>query len=175
MKKDDKTQAAEWPHPRHTAILRGQAEAFLDGRAEIDYPVPSTEESVGNWFFQDVLPVERPRGDEPGKGLIPFPPLPAIVLLPFVAVFGLATDQQLVASVLGALDVVLCWWLLGRLRIPHPVRLATTFFFAFGTVFWYTAQLGTTWWFAHVVALVPLFLAVGLAVRADPDSAESEA
>ena len=151
-----------------------QAQAFLDGRAEIDYPVAATDEAIGNAFFQDVLTVERPRGGEPGRGLIPFPPLPAILLLPFVAVFGLATDQQLIASVLGAIDVGLVWWLLGRLRVSESIRLATTIFFGFGTVFWYTAQLGTTWWFAHVVALAPLLVAVGLAIDGDRDSARSE-
>jgi hypothetical protein len=151
-----------------------QAAAFLDGRAEIDYPVAATDEFIGNAFFQDVLPVERPTSGAPGRGLIPFPPLPAILLVPFVAIWGLATDQQLIASILGALDVGLAWWMLGRLRVAEPVRLAGTIFFAFGTVFWYTAQLGTTWWFAHVVALAPLLLAVGLAVGADPDSIENE-
>ena len=34
-----------------------------------------------------------------------------------------------------------CWWMLGRLPVGPAVRLATTVFFAFGTVFWYTAQL----------------------------------
>jgi hypothetical protein len=163
-----------WNPLRYYNHFVWQAEAFLDGRAEIDYPVPATDDSAGNWFFQDVLPVTGPDGLRTGRGLIPFPPLPAIVLLPFVAVWGLATDQQLVASALGAIDVGLAWWMLGRLRISESVRLATTIFFGFGTVFWYTAQLGTTWHFAHVVALAPLLLAVGLAVRADPTSAENE-
>ena len=151
-----------------------QAEAFRDGRAEIDYPVPATADSVGNAFFQDVLPVPGPDGRPIGRGLIPFPPLPAVLLVPFVALWGLATDQQLIASVLGAIDVGLAWWVLGRLRVSGTIRLATTSFFGLGTVFWYTAQLGTTWHFAHVVALAPLLLAVGLAIRADPDSADSE-
>jgi hypothetical protein len=58
--------------------------------------------------------------------------------------------------------------------VSESIRLAATVFFGFGTVFWYTAQLGTTWWFAHVVALAPLLLAVGLAIGADRASAESE-
>jgi hypothetical protein len=163
-----------WNPLRYYNHFVWQAEAFLDGRAEIDYPVPATEDSAGNWFFQDVLPVVGPDGLRTGRGLIPFPPLPAMVLLPFVALWGLATDQQLVASALGAIDVGLAWWLLGRLRISESIRLATTIFFAFGTVFWYVAQLGTTWHFAHVVALAPLLLAVGLAIRADPDSTVDE-
>ena len=45
------------------------------------------------------------------------------------------------------------------------MRLATTVFFAFGTVFWYAAQLATTWYQAHIVAVGLTMLAVGLALR----------
>ncbi|MEO8462649.1 MAG: hypothetical protein ABI555_05520 [Chloroflexota bacterium] len=138
-----------------------QAMAFLDGRAAITWPAP------GNDFFQDVFPVLDSLGHQTGFGLLPFPPLPAIVLMPFVALFGLATDQRAVSVVLGAVDVGLCWWALGRLPISRPVRLAVTIFFGFGTVFWYTAELGTTWFFAHVVALAMALLAVGIALSGD--------
>jgi hypothetical protein len=147
-----------------------QADAFLHGETSIQYPVEATADNPGNAFFNDVLPVVNPDGTETGRGIVPFPPLPAVVLLPFVALWGLNTDQQLIAIVLGVLDVGLCWWMVGRLRVRGPVRFATTLFFAFGTVFWFTAMLGTTWWFAHIVALIPLFLAVGLAVTWDPAS-----
>lgn len=138
-----------------------QALAFLDGRAAITWPVP------GNEFFQDVLPLRDAAGNLTGYGLIPFPPLPAIVLLPFVALWGLATDQRAVSVILGAIDVGLAWWALGRLPIERPVRLAVTIFFGFGTVVWYAAGLGTTWFFAHVVALAPLLVAIGIALGAD--------
>ena len=42
---------------------------------------------------------------------------------------------------------------------PRAVRFATTVFFGFGTVFWYAAQIGDTWFFAHVVAITCLLLA----------------
>jgi hypothetical protein len=138
-----------------------QALAFLDGRSAITWPVP------GNDFFQDVLPLRDGAGNLTGFGLLPFPPLPAIVLLPIVAIFGLDTDQRAVSAALGAIDVGLCWWALGRLPIARPVRLAVTVFFGFGTVAWYAAGLGTTWFFAHVVALAPLLLAVGIALGGD--------
>ena len=60
-----------------------QASAFLEGQAAIRYPVGATEGSPGNAYFQDVLPVQTDDGVP--RGLLPFPPLPAIVLLPFVA------------------------------------------------------------------------------------------
>jgi hypothetical protein len=52
--------------------------------------------------------------------------------------------------------------------VSRQVRLATTLFVAFGTVFWYAAQLGTTWFFAHVVAVSAALLAVGVALGGDP-------
>ncbi len=138
-----------------------QALAFLDGRAAITWP-----------GFQDVLPTIGPHGETTGYGLLPFPPLPAIVLMPFAALWGLATDERAVSVALGAIDVGLAWWALGRLRVTRTIRLAVTVFFAFGTVFWYAAQLGTTWFFAHVVAVAPLLLALGVALGGDREAAD---
>jgi len=142
-----------------------QALAFLDGRAWIDWPVPGFPD--GNEWMQDVYPLSELTGETYGA-LLPFPPLPAIVLLPFAAIWGLATDIRAVSVALGAINVGLAWWALGRLAVARRVRLATTVFFGFGTVAWYAAQLGTTWFFAHVCALTFVLLALGVALGADP-------
>ncbi len=149
-----------------------QASAFLEGHAAIRYPVGGTATSYGNAFFQDVLPVVS--SDGAPRGLIPFPPLPALILVPFVAAWGLAADDQTIFTTLAALDVAICWWMIGRLRITPVARLATTLFFAFGTVFWYTAQLATTWYQAHIVAVGLAMLAVGLAIGNDPRAQADE-
>ena len=149
-----------------------QASAFLEGHAGIRYPVAATADSLGNAFFQDVLPVAS--SDGVPRGLIPFPPLPALILLPFVAAWGLSADDQTVFTTIAAVDVAICWWMLGRLRIGPVARLATVVFFAFGTVFWYTAQLATTWYQAHIVAVGLAMLAVGLALQADPAAQDDE-
>jgi hypothetical protein len=146
-----------------------QALAFLDGRTVIDWPVDLGGFPNGNDWMQDIYPLRELTGDPTTTGaLLPFPPLPAIVLMPFVAVWGLATDIRAVSVLIGAIDVGLAWWALGRLPVSRRIRLATTVFFAFGTVIWYAAQLGTTWFFAHVVAVAFILLAVGLALGADP-------
>jgi hypothetical protein len=152
---------------RHYDHFVWQASAFLEGQAAIRYPVPIGPGSIGNVYFQDVLPV--PTTDGIPRGLLPFPPLPAIVLVPFVAIWGLATDDQTIFTVLAAIDVGICWWALGRLRVAPAVRFASAVFFAFGTVFWYTAQLTTSWYQAHVVAVGLTFLAIGLALGGDPE------
>ena len=143
-----------------------QAAAFLEGHAAIRYPVLGVGGAPGNEYFQDVLPIVTTDGVP--RGLLPFPPLPALVLLPFVALWGLATDDQAIFIILAATDVAICWWVLGRLAVRPTIRLGTTLFFAFGTVFWYGAQLSTTWYQAHIVAVGLTFLAIGTALGVDP-------
>jgi hypothetical protein len=141
-----------------------QADAWLHGHLPIAYPVSSGP--FQNWYFQDVMPDPR----HPGFGILPFPPLPAVVLLPVVALMGMATPASLVAALLGAVDVGLAWRLCRRLAADRGVALVATAFLAFGTVAWYAAAIGTTWFLAHVVALGLSLLAVTIAVDADPAS-----
>ena len=99
-----------------------QAAAFLEGHAAIRYPVEAANGSNGNAYFQDVLPIAT--SDGVARGLLPFPPLPAVVLLPFVALWGLATNDQAIFTVLVAVDVAICWWVIGRLPVEprRPAR-----------------------------------------------------
>jgi hypothetical protein len=160
-------------HPfRYYDHFEWQALAFLEGKAAIRYPVEGSGGSIGNAFFQDVLPV--PTTDGVPRGLIPFPPLPAVVLMPFVALWGLAADGQLIFAILGAIDVGLAWWVLGRLPVRTWVRVAASVFFAFGTVFWYAAQIGTTWYQAHVLAVGLALAAIGIALGHDRNAALDE-
>jgi hypothetical protein len=149
-----------------------QAAAFLEGQAAIRYPVEASGMAPGNAFFQDVQEVES--SDGIGRAIIPFPPLPAVLLVPFVAAWGHDADSQLVFSIIGAIDLGIAWWVLGRLSIRRWVRIAATIFFGFGTVFWYAAQMGTTWYQAHVLAVGLAMLSVGIAIGADPAAAFDE-
>ncbi len=160
-----------------------QAAAWLEGQTGIRYPVcPSSGEPIFeattclwvadpgrpyNDYFLDVMPVTGADGRETGRATIPFPPLPALLLVPFVALWGLNFDAQTLAALIGGLDVWIAWWMLGALALSLRMRAAVTLFFGLGTVFWYTSMLGTTWYFAHVVAVGLTTLALGIALRAD--------
>ncbi len=148
-----------------------QADAFLHGRAWFPYPVPDGPGGPGNAYFQDVYPLRDVNGAFDGRVLLPFPPLPALVLLPFVALFGLFADQEGVAILLAVLGVWLTYWMLGRLSIRTAVRILTTLVFATGTVWWWSAAVGSTWYFAHLVAVDVALLAVGVALGADRHAA----
>ena len=137
-----------------------QAEAFLDGRFAVRFPVTG---EFDNWYLQDIMPLVG----QSGFGLIPFPPLPAVLVLPLVIVFGLATDPSLLAVVIGAINVGLAWRLTSRLTKDPRAALLATLFFAFGTVHFYAAMLGSTWFLAHVVAITFVILAITLAIDAE--------
>ncbi len=141
-----------------------QADAFLNGRFLIDYPV--SDGPFTNAYMQDIMPVTVP-GSDASYGLLPFPPLPALLLMPFVAVFGLATDSQLVGLVIGAINVGLAWRLAARLTRQRAGAALATLFFAFGTVHWYASMLSTTWFLAHVVAVTFVLLGITLAIDAE--------
>ncbi|MGI8929451.1 MAG: hypothetical protein ACR2H0_08330 [Candidatus Limnocylindrales bacterium] len=141
-----------------------QADAFLHGRFVIAYPV--TDGPFTNGYFQDVMPLPSVPGAR-SYGLLPFPPLPAVLLMPFVAIFGLATNSQLVGVVIGAINVGLAWRMTSRVTENRAAAFLATLFFAFGTVHWYAAMLSTTWFLAHVVALTFVLLGVTLALDAE--------
>ena len=138
-----------------------QADAWLDGRAAI--PFPYDDGLHDNAYFQDVYPL----ADQPGFALLPFPPLPAVVLLPFVWLYGLGTNAALVAAVLGGINVGLCWRMVSRVVQRRDAAILATAFYGFGTVAWYAAMLGSTWFLAHVVASTFLFLGITAALDAE--------
>ena len=87
--------ATTWDRSPYDAHIR-QAQAFDQGHAWIDCP-DYIERALVN-----------------GKRYELHPPLPAIMLMPLVAV-GM-TNQNWFAIVVGALDVALAWQLLGKLE-----------------------------------------------------------
>ncbi len=149
-----------------------QADAYLHGRVWFPYPVPDGGDLPPNWWFQDVYPLTLADGTPDGRVLLPFPPLPALVLLPFVALWGLATDQEAIAVGLGTIGVALAWWMLGGLALRATVRALTVGIFATGTVWWWATAVGSTWYLAHLVAADVALIAVGIALRHDPGAAD---
>jgi len=104
-------------------------------------------------FYQDTVTV----GNEK---YLPFPPAPAVLLMPFVAIWGTGTHEYTVSMLFGALNVVIFWYVLRALKVSTFTQVLMVPFFAFGTVHFYAATTGTVWFFAHVSAVMFLMLAL---------------
>lgn len=94
-----------------------------------------------------------------GKYYVVFPPMPAILLLPFVAIFGNQFPQPYLSIILGATNVGLSYLVLCKL-FKAKVALTTSILYAFGTIQWYHAEVGSAWYFAHICAMSFLWLII---------------
>jgi hypothetical protein len=154
------------------------AEAWLQGRLDIGGDPPGTND----WACFDTL--DRgpcPEGQYSFSGpdaeryrwYVSFPPLPAILLLPFVAAFGLGTLDALFWVLFAGLGPMVLFLVLRFLResgqSQRSVRddLLVTALFAIGSVYYFVAVQGTVWFAAHVVAttFVCLYLLFSLGAR----------
>ena len=117
-----------------------------------------------------------------GRWFVAGSPMPAILMLPFVAIFGVNFSDVLFSVVLGAINVALVYTLLGSFKnygdtevteglenlrglrasvvISESTRRWLTLLFALGTPHWYLASLGSYWFAAHIVATFFALLAV---------------
>ncbi len=86
-----------------------------------------------------------------------FPAMPAILLTPFVAIFGINFYQPLLSWFLGAVSVSLSYLVFCKL-FSKKVALWTSILYGFGTIHWFHAEVGSAWYLAHIVSLFFLWL-----------------
>ena len=89
-----------------------------------------------------------------------YPPAPAVVLTPFVLLFGVGFEQAQASILLGALNVALMSLVLDQMGFRRMMRVVLSLVFGFGTIVWYSAQNGTAWHFAHVVSIFFILLTI---------------
>ena len=120
------------------------ADSFLNGRTWLE----------GRLGLNDVIPVD-------GHFFVPFAPFPALAFIPLVALIGATRADEIqsgINALLAAGGVGMCWWLLGRLRVPRLMdRFWITLLFGFSTqILWVTTR-GGVWHTGHLVATLLTF------------------
>jgi hypothetical protein len=119
-----------------------QAVAFIHGHTYIDAP-----NFIEHAHFE-------------GKDYQLHPPMPAFLLMPFAAIWGMNTNQTVFSIVLGALDVAVAWRMLGKFPIDLNARIWLTGFFGAGTIIWFESTSGGSWELTMVVAVLFTLLAL---------------
>jgi len=124
------------------------ADAFLHGKLGV---------SGGGTSLAEIVPFN-------GNYFVVYPPMPAVLLIPFVALFGTNFDQGLMSVFLACLAVAATWLMLKKTGANGNKALWLTALFGFGTCFWFTAAVGSAWYIEHVSAVLFLTLAIILAL-----------
>lgn len=129
------------PTPYNNFVLLAQA--FLHGRAWIDWP----------GAYIDALQYN-------GRYFIIEGPLPAILLLPLVALLGAQANQTLLAVVLAAVAIGAAWELGERFGLSVAANAWICAFLLAGTDLLWCAMLGDVWFLAHVSVVCFTMLAL---------------
>ncbi|MBC5828666.1 MAG: hypothetical protein GIW98_00550 [Candidatus Eremiobacteraeota bacterium] len=87
-------------------------------------------------------------------------PMPAVLLLPFELIFGMSTNQTLLAVLLGAIAIGAAWRICEQLQVPAKTSIWLCAFMLAGTDLLWCAMLGDVWFIAHVSAVCFTFLAI---------------
>jgi hypothetical protein len=119
-----------------------QAVAFIHGHTYIDAPNYIEHAQIGPYSYQL------------------HPPLPAILMMPFAAIWGMNINQSYFSIFVGAIDVALAWRLLGRFRLTIDTRYWLTVFFGAGTIIWSESVEGSSWAVSMTVAVLVSLLAL---------------
>ena len=139
------------------------AQGWLDGRLDLEGSPPGTND----WacFDRDeraACPAGHfsSTGDDAARyrWYVSFPPLPAVLLTPIVAIFGLATWDRLFWALFAGLAPAFLFLVLrlvresGRSGRTLRDDLLVTALFAVGSVYFFVSVQGSVWFAAHVVA-----------------------
>lgn len=137
-----------------TAYFNDLADAFLHGQLYLAQP-PETHDLTpynDHWY-------------------VPFPPLAALLMMPWVALNGSpAIKTVLFCALFGALNVTLVYLLLQALsqrgwsKLRATDNLWLTGLFALGSVHWYMATIGSVWFVAQICTVTFVALAVWSAI-----------
>ncbi len=112
------------------------ADAFLHGHVWIVWP----------GAFIDALGVG-------GKHYVIEGPVPAVLLMPLVAVFGRAANQTAFACVIAGIGIGIAWHIARQLGADRGLATMLALFMALGTDLAWCAIYGAVWYVAHVVAV----------------------
>ncbi|HEX8909593.1 MAG TPA: hypothetical protein VF805_10340 [Anaeromyxobacteraceae bacterium] len=142
--------------PSHAPHFMYQADAWLHGQLELRLPPPDLNDwaRVGDRWY------------------VSFPPGPALLMLPLVALRGLALDDVSFTVLFAALNVLLLFRVLERLRMTgesdrtRGEDAALALLFAFGTVAFSCSIRGEVWFTAEVLGVTATCLYLLAAHRA---------
>ena len=118
------------------------ADAFNHGRIYLTEGPPNAL----TWL-NELIPKD-------GHWYVAYPPMPAVVLMPFVALLGTDFHQQIASCLCGGIAVGLMWLVLGHFSLTPRARLMLTAVFGFGTVLWYCSETGSAWVMSQSVAVM---------------------
>lgn len=118
-----------------------QARAFVEGKLDIDHKVNDTAIYDGKYY-------------------VTFPPFPAFIITPVVAIFG-TVNTTLISLFLTVILFFVMKSLFKRMGLDYVTSMWLIMAFIFGTGYWFIVKFSFgVWLFSHAVAVLMLFFMI---------------
>lgn len=121
------------------------ANAFLKGKYYLEENPP--------WLSELI-----PQGEN--KFFVVHPPMPAVLLAPFVLIFKERFEQQYLAHILGALIPVVVFNLALKIKKDLKLALWSSIISGAGNIIWFLSSVGSSWYLGQITAC--LFLTISI-------------
>ncbi len=112
------------------------SQSFLKGEYWISSP-PS--------WLNELVP-------DSGRFYVVYPPMPAILLMPFVFIFGASFPQQFLAHLLGAGLTIKIFKISQSIKKDLSLSIWAAIFIGFGSIVWYLSSSGSAWYLGQISA-----------------------
>jgi hypothetical protein len=135
------TSSGKTPYDYFTRL----ADAFIHGRYWLTENPP---------WLSELIPAG------PEKYFVVYPPMPAIIAMPFVFLFGKNFPQQLMAHILGAGIAVLTVAISWKIKKDKKLAIWSALLVGFGTIIWFLSSVGSSWYLGQISACFFLTAAI---------------
>jgi len=135
------------------------AEAFLKGRLYVNKMTYYLHEMVSQEEVKTGVYKKFIDGAK-GKYYVIYPPLPAVLLIPWIIIFGEQANQSLFSILIASFNAVIFYKIFQLFKLEEKKSLWLMILFAFGSMQWYHAVIGSSWYYASICATFFILLAI---------------
>lgn len=121
------------------------ADAFIKGKYYLTENPP---------WLNELIPAAK------NKYFVPYPPMPALLAIPFRLLFANAFHQEYLAHLVGAAISLSYFILAQRVGNKKSVAVWTSLLVSVGSIIWFLSSTGSSWYLGQTVAMLFLTLAL---------------
>jgi hypothetical protein len=132
------------------------AESFIQGRAYL---------AENPSWLNELVP-----GEISNRWYVVYPPMPAIMAIPFVVLDVAGKSQTFISILFGSINIGLMYLVGKRVFDSHRIAALLAVMLGFGTNHWYLATDGSVWYIAHIFAVFFILISmllIGMRQRDD--------
>ncbi len=135
------TSAGNTPYNYFTRL----SSSFLEGKYYLEENPP---------WLSELVPIGQ------NKFTFVNPPMPAILGIPFILLFGKDFPQQILAHLFGAGSVFLIGLISWELKKDKKITIWSMLLLGVGNIFWYLSATGSVWYLGQVISVFFVLLAL---------------